>query len=183
MLKKMSELRKLSSLADALAMRSYSLGEPRGSPRLDEDVGEGGDSLLAAGESEMLGGGGLDGDGVDVGADNLGDALAHGVDVRHQLRCLGADCDIDVGGLPAGIGEQGDDAFQDAPGVDAFEFGVCIGEVVSYVAETGGAEQGVAEGMEGHVGVTVAEQADGRRYVNAAKPELAPRLETVYVDA
>jgi hypothetical protein len=37
--------------------------------------------------------------------------------------------------------------------------------------------------MEGHVGVTVAEQADGRRYVNAAKPELAPRLETVYVDA
>ena len=55
--------------------------------------------------------------------------------------------------------------------------------MVADVAEGGGAEEGVTEGVEGYVGVAVAEEALVMGYVDAADDTAAAVGETVDVKA
>jgi len=71
------------------------------------------DALLASGESELLGGGGLDADLVWVAANDVSHALLHLGDVWVHLRTLGTDGSIDVDQLVALGGYQFDGLLQD----------------------------------------------------------------------
>ena len=59
---------------------------------------------------------------------------------------------------------------------------VVVGKVAAYVAEGQGAEEGVGQGMDGHVGVAVAQQATVMGYVYAADHAAAALNEPVYVE-
>ena len=60
----------------------------------------------AAGEAELLAGGRLDADAVDRDAGDLGDARAHGVAMRADLRGLAHDGDIEMGDAAAALGAR-----------------------------------------------------------------------------
>ena len=53
---------------------------------------------------------------------------------------------------------------------DAFVLWVSIGKMLADVAQCGGAEEGVADGVEQNVGIAVANQAMGVRNFYAANP-------------
>ena len=125
----------------------------------DEGHSIGADAFLAAGEAELLSGRGLDGDGVDVAADDACHGLLHVGDVRIHLGTLGTDGGIDVNELVALGGYELDGLPEDDLTVHAFRFVGGIGPVVAYVAHVGGAEDGVADGVNQHVGIAVAQEA------------------------
>ena len=126
---------------------------------LNEHDGVGGDAFFATGEAEAFGGGGLDADVVRVGADDVGEALLHLWDMGVQLRALGTDGGVEVDEAVALLGYQADGLAEDDLAVDTIGLGSGVGEVVADVAHVGGPEQGVADGMQQHVGITVAQQA------------------------
>ncbi len=55
--------------------------------------------------------------------------------------------------------------------------------MLSYIAHGGGPEQGVAEGMQGHIGVAVTQESALVGYLNATYYTLAPLGEAVHVKA
>lgn len=71
------------------------------------------------------------------------------------------------------LGEDLDYATQESAGVGALVGGVGVGEMVAYVAKGGGSEEGVAKGVEGYVGVAVAEEAEGVGDFYATEPQVA----------
>ena len=141
----------------------------------------GGDAFGAAGEAEALGGGRFHGDAVDGDVQVGGDVLAHGRDVRRHLGLLGDDGDVDVADTVSAVAQQRDDVAQEHARVGTGVGGVGVGEEVADVAEGGGAEQGVAEGVEGHVGIAMAQQATVMGNVYSADDAPASGDEAVYV--
>ena len=73
---------------------------------LNQCDGVSGDAFAAAGETELLGGGGLHGNAGNGDAEQGGEALAHGVDVRRKFGAFGANGDIYVAYTETVIGKQ-----------------------------------------------------------------------------
>ena len=69
--------------------------------------GIGRDTLLAACKAETLGGRRLDGDTVGIAAYDGGKAVAHGVDMRTELRSLGTHCRVDIAQMVTLLCEEG----------------------------------------------------------------------------
>src|SRR3954451_6863286 len=65
----------------------------------------GGDAFLTAGKAEPLAGGRLDRDARDVDAGDLGDARAHGIAQRADLRPLADQRDLEIGDPAAARGD------------------------------------------------------------------------------
>jgi hypothetical protein len=57
--------------------------------------------------------------------------------------------------------------------VYAFVARVGVWEVLAYVAKGGGTKEGVADGVEQHIGVGVAEEPQGVGYLDSAEPQFA----------
>ena len=70
-------------------------------------------------------------------------------------------------------GDEVDGLAQQYLTIDVERLGSRVGEVVAYVAHVGGAEQGVADGVDEHVGVAVSEQAEFVVEADTAEPQLA----------
>src|SRR6187200_354438 len=70
-------------------------GQPDGGARC------GGDAFLAAGKSEPLAGGGLDGDARDVELGDVGDPCPHGVAQRPDFRTLADHGHFEIRNTPA----------------------------------------------------------------------------------
>lgn len=129
----------------------------------------------------MLGGGGFQADGIHAHVHKGGEGLLHGFDVRAQLGMLGADGGIHVADAVAVGVQQIGGAAKKYLGVYAAIFLCRVGKLVAYVAEIGGPEEGVAEGMDEHVGIAVAKEPVGVGNTYAAQPKFAALYETMYV--
>ncbi len=147
----------------------------------DEDGGVGGDTFLASGVAEALGGGGFYGDVVGGATDAFGHCLLHGGDVGIHLGGFGADGDVSVAEGVASLVEKLCYVAQQFLAVDAFVGRVGVGEMVADVAQGGSAEEGIAEGMDSHVGIAVAKQPEGMVNLHAANPQFAVGHEAVHV--
>ena len=55
--------------------------------------------------------------------------------------------------------------------------------MVTDVAHVGGAQNGIADGMDEHIGVAVSQQAEGVGHTDAAQPQVAVRNQLVDVVA
>ena len=133
--------------------------------------GMGADAFLAAFEAEVFGSGGFDGDIVNRGVEDVGDGLAHERDERGYLGLLSNDDAVDVADAESMLVDELKAVAEEYFAVDVFVLGVVVGEVLSDVAEGGGTEDGVADGMEEYVGVGMAEEPFGVRDLDAAEPK------------
>lgn len=138
-------------------------------------------AFSAACKAELLGSGGLYAHAVHVHAQVGGDIGSHGIDVRPHFGSLGDDGNIDIDGSVALAGKERHHLTEQDSRVGSTPALVGIGEMQAYVAERGSTQQGVAQGMESHVGIAVAEQALAVRYVDAAYYAAPSFRETVYV--
>ena len=77
--------------------------------------------------------------------------------------------------------EQRHNVLEQQAAVDALVARVSVGEVVADVAQGGSAQQRVAQGMDGDVGVAVAQQPLLPGDVHAAQPQFTPLDEAVNV--
>ena len=118
----------------------------------------------------MLGGGGLDADGVEVNAEDGGDNLSHGDDIGREFGALQGYGDVDVADLPAALVNHFHDFPEQNLAVDALPLVRRVGEEMADVPEGEGPEEGVAEGVERHVAVGMGDAAD-RAVFNADAPE------------
>src|SRR5882757_10404018 len=86
-------------------------------PRQADGGARGGrDAFLAAGEAEPLAGGCLHGDARDVHARDIGDARAHRVAQRTDLRPFADQGDFEIGDAAAARGDALDRVFQELVG-------------------------------------------------------------------
>lgn len=132
------------------------------------------DSLLASCEAELFGGGGFDGDVIDVDAHDIGEGLLHLGDVWVELGTLCTDGSIDVAnGIAFGCYEV--DGFAEKYlGIDVLELVTFFrGEVVADVAHVGCTKYGIADGMDENVSVGMAEQSMCVLQFDATEPEVA----------
>src|SRR6202166_1241453 len=103
-------------------------GQPDGSTR-----GRG-DAFLAAGEAKAFAGGRLHGDARDVHARDLGDAGAHGVAERSDLRPLADQCDFQIGDAAGARREPVERVFQELVGGSALPFEIAGREMRTDIA-------------------------------------------------
>lgn len=130
------------------------------------------DSLLASCEAELFGGGGFDGDVIDVDAHYSGERLFHFGYARIHLGTFGTDGGIDVAnGIAFGCYEV--DSFAEKYlGVDVLELVAFFRrEVVADVAHVGCTKYGIADGMDEHIGIGMPEQSVCVLQLNATEPE------------
>lgn len=150
---------------------------------MDEAGGGGGDAFAATGEAEAFGGGSFHGNAVGVDGEVGGDVGNHLGDVGEHLGGLGHDGNVYVANGVAALGKEAHTFAEEEAGVGAAIALVGVGEVVADVAEGGGAEKGIGEGVEGHVGIAVAEQAFFVGDFYAAHYEFTAFHEAVHVEA
>lgn len=137
---------------------------------LDENGGISRDALLTAREAELLGGGGLNGDVFLVSADDFGEASLHLGDIGIELGMLGTHRGIEIAKDVTFGGNQFDGLAEQNFAVDIQRLVGCIGEMITDVAHVGSTEKGVANSMNQHIGIAVAQQTHRMLYLNTAKP-------------
>ena len=150
---------------------------------MEQADGHGGDAFPPAREAELLGGRGLYRYILHVSGHDPGEGVAHLVDVWAELGSLRADRNVAVDEVVTLSAYEAHHIAEKYLAVDALVAGIGVREMLSYVAEGEGSEESVAEGMNGHVGVAVAEESVGMGYLNTADPEVAVFHESVYVVA
>jgi hypothetical protein len=94
--------------------------------------------------------------------------------VRPEFRGLQGYGDVGVAGLPAFFGQETDHAAKQVFAVGTLPKGGIVGEMEAYVAEGGGAEQCVAEGMDGHIAVGVGHESCSGGNLYASEPHREP---------
>ena len=104
-------------------------------------------------------------------AEDAGDAMADGVFVVGELRAFGVDDAVEVHDAVAGVGDFVRRRSQHVGRVAAAVRFLRVGEQAADVGQGGGAEQGVGDRMEQHVGVAVADEVPIVRHVDAAQPQ------------
>ena len=114
------------------------------------------------------------------------EALLHLGPARRELRRLQHDRAVDVAGRPPRRPHVGDGPAQQLEAVGAGEGGIGVGEVLADVAEAGGAEERIGDGVGDRVGVAVAGQARARPSNTTPPSTSAPAgivAEGVHVEA
>lgn len=107
----------------------------------------------------MFGGGGFDRYAVGGEVKICGDVLYHRRDKGEEFGRLGNDSDIDVYGAEVALlADNAEGLTQEQTRVRALVARISIGKVVADVTESSRAQEGVAKGMKGHVGIAVAEE-------------------------
>ena len=98
-----------------------------------------------------------------------------------QPGTLEGDGDIGVPYPEAALSDEGNDLPEEDFAVDAFPLVGRIREQVTDVPEGKGPEEGVAEGVDGHVAVRMGDKAGFRGDAHAAQPHRQPFREGVHV--
>ena len=140
---------------------------------LNQAYGVGRDAFLAACKAEFLGGRGLDGDIVLIATADLSHTSLHGGDMGIHLRALGTDGGVDIHQPVALRGNEGDGVAQDNLAVHAVGLGRGIWEMIAYVAHVRCTQQGIADGVQQHVGIAMTQEALTVFNLDAAHPEVA----------
>jgi hypothetical protein len=111
--------------------------------------------------------------GAATVAQRVGDALAHGRDMRRKPGRLRDHGGIDVADLPAALAHPLGRLAQQLDRVGTLETLVGVGKVAANVAQARAAEQRIGDRMEQGIGIRMAQQPFVRRDVHAAKDERA----------
>jgi hypothetical protein len=101
--------------------------------------------------------------------------------VGREPGTLGQKRQVGVDDPPAGVGGLAGNLSKQDTAVDILPTRVGIGKMDADVAKTEGAKDGVAQRMDGGVGVGVAEKAFLMGDVDAAENQTASGLESVYI--
>ena len=99
--------------------------------------------------------------------------MAHLGYVGRHFGLLGHDDAIDIAYAVAVVVEQLVAVAEQQFAVYALVARVGVREVLADVAKGGGTKEGVADGVEQHVGVGVAEEPQGVGYLDSAEPQFA----------
>ena len=118
-----------------------------------------GHALFATDETHALAGGGFERNGIKIDMEKRGKDGFHRVDVGIDFGALGANRAIDVAYAVAVRFEQIDGAAEEHFAVGTFIFGGGVGEVIADVAEIGRAKEGVADGVNEHIGIAVTKES------------------------
>lgn len=141
------------------------------------------DTLAAARKSETLGSCRFYAHVPDIDTKIRAYIGAHLLYVRKHLRSLGYDCDIGIDWRESFAMQYGNYFAQKHARVDAFPARVGIGEMTSDVTESGCAQQSIGKGMEGHVSITMTQEAEVMRDIDATYYAGATFDEAVHVEA
>src|SRR4051794_11082903 len=141
------------------------------------------DAFLAAGKAESLAGGRLDGDAGDVDARDLGNARAHGVTQRADLRPFADQRNLEVGDPAAARGDALDGVGEKFVGRGALPLHVAGWKVRADVAVRQRAEDGVDQRMQSDIAVGMGEKAACVRDADAADHQVIAVAEGVHVIA
>ena len=101
--------------------------------------------------------------------------------MRGELRTLEGDGDVRVSHPPAAFADERHDFCQEDLAVNALPLVRRVGEQVADVPEGQGPEEGVAEGVDGHVSVRMGDKAGRRRDAYAAQPHRQPIRKGMHV--
>lgn len=143
----------------------------------------GGYALLTAGETEMLGGGGLDAHGIGVDSHQRGQDLLHGRYVGVEPWALGTDRTVDVAHAPSIGGDDCNRLPKEYLAVDPLKFCACVGEVIADVAHIGGTEEGIANCMDEYVGIAMPQKAMAVGNAYATEPQGTVGDKTMDIEA
>src|SRR5450759_2881501 len=140
-----------------------------------------GDTFAAPGQAQLLGGGRFHVDGTFLHAQIGGDVRLHLKDMRCHLRCLGDDGRIDVADAIALLAHQMQRLAQQDAAVDVLVFRFGIGEMPADVAQCRGTQQRIADRMQQHVRVGMAEQTFFMGYFHPADDQLAACYQLMHI--
>lgn len=132
--------------------------------------------------AQMFGGGGFHGHAVGVKAQAVGHAGLHLGDIAEKFRSLSYYGDVNIAYTVALVGHKLSHLPQQHHRVGTLPGVVGGREMVTYITQGGSPEKGVAEGMERHIGIAVAQQAVRVRHLYAAKHQVAALHQTVNVE-
>uniref|UniRef100_E6QHF0 Uncharacterized protein n=1 Tax=mine drainage metagenome TaxID=410659 RepID=E6QHF0_9ZZZZ len=153
------------------------------SEAFDEGNRFGRDAFPPPCEPEVLGGLGLDVDGLPTQPEVRCDPLDHERNMGRHFRRLGHDRRVDVHDPVARFGEETAYFPQDDPAVDVLELLVGVGKMPADVAQCRCADQRVANRMQQHVRIGVAHEPLPEGNLHAADDQLAPRNERMHVES
>src|SRR5260370_37636507 len=131
-----------------------------------------GDAFLAPGKAEPLAGRGLHGDPGDTDAGDLGDARAHGVAQRSDLRTLADHRDLEIRDTAAARGDAIDGVFKELVGGGALPFEVARLKMLADIAVGQCPEDGVDHRMQPDVTAGMGEAAAEMRHGHPAIPQI-----------
>jgi hypothetical protein len=141
----------------------------------------GADGNALADGAEALAGLGFDTDLAGLEAEGSRNLLDHAGNVWSQLGLFEFHRGIDVNNLITGVIQELADVAEEDEARGVMPRGGGVGKVSADIAERGGAQQRVADGVDQGVGVGMAYGAFVERNLHAAKNELTARRETVEV--
>lgn len=116
-------------------------------------------------------------------AEQLRDAPANRPEVRRQARLLSDDRDVAVDEAEFSPRHHSQNFSQQLRAGNILRARIGIGKVAADIALSHGAQKGVDQRMEKHVGVRVARQSNGGRNLDPAEDELSPAAKAVNVEA
>ncbi len=126
---------------------------------MEQNDGIGGNPFFLANGSEAFVGGGFDADLVAGEPEASAQAIAHLGEMGFEFGPFGDDDGIDVTDLPALVEDQLVDLGEELQAIGAFPLGVFGGEVVADIAQAGGSEHGIHDGVGEDIGIAVADEA------------------------
>ena len=138
-------------------------------------------ALSPAHEAEAFGSGGFDADGAGGYSAHGGEALAHGRHVAGDLGGLEGDGYVGVDKLPPARANLFYNARKEDLAVDAGKLGRSVGKQVANISQCKGAQEGVTQGVDGHVSVGMGYEAHGRVDFQPAEPHRESLAEGVDV--
>ena len=138
-------------------------------------------ALFPAYEAEALGGGGFDADGAGRHPAHGGETLAHIRHVAGDFGGLEGDGYVGVDKLPPARANLFYYARKEDLAVDAGKLGGSVGKQVADISQCKGAQEGVAQGMDGHVAIGMGYEAHGRVDLQPAEPHRESLAEGVDV--
>ena len=138
-------------------------------------------ALATSYKTELFGGRGLHAHTIIGNAEYPGQAGPHPGYVRGQLRALQGYGYVHVDRLPAALPDQTEHTGKQDLAVYALELIRIVREMMTYVPERKGPEQGVTKGVYRHVSVRMGYAAHGTVYPYASQPQGKLRCQGVYV--
>lgn len=129
---------------------------------------EDGDALSAPERTELFGSFGLH---ADRRSDDLAQSVDHGASIRRELRRLQHDCGIDVRNSPAFGPDQCNRGRKQLHAVGTLPLWICVGEMLTDVAQARRTEQGIGNRMRNRIRVGMSDQTGSIGDVHATEHE------------
>jgi hypothetical protein len=126
--------------------------------------------FFAADDADAFAGFGLQADAFDFEVENFGEPFADSLAVHEEFGALGENDAIEIGDLPTECEHVVEGRPKHVGRISPLVDRIGLGEHLADIAQGRGAEQGVGNGMQQHIGVAKAEQLAIVRDIYTAQP-------------